>query len=167
MLEQLLDLAKTHLGEQFHADPEVDNAIAPDAANAASSSVIDAIMSQVKGGNLGAITEMLSGSNTDASHPEVQNLMPNIATTIAGKLGIAPEVANGLASKALPLIMNMLNGKVGQAQAGGIDIQGLVGQLTGAAQGGGGNMLGNIVSSVLGGSGGGLGSIVGKLLGGK
>jgi hypothetical protein len=168
MLDQLLDLAKSHLGEQFHADPEVDNEIAPNAAEAASSSIITTIMDQVKGGNLGAITEMLSGGNTDASHPEVQNLMPNVASNLASQLGIGQDAANGIAGKALPLIMNMLNGKVKSAQnEGGLDVAGLLGQLAGGAQGGGGGMLSNLVGSVLGGSGGGIGSLVGKLLGGK
>lgn len=181
MLEQLLEMAQSQLGNQFTEDPEVDNNIVPQASQVASSSVLNAIMDQVKGGNISAITEMLSGSQTDASHPEVQNLVPGVANNLMSQLGIGSSQAQGLAGKAIPVILNMLNGKVQNAQSqGGFDVASLLGQLTGGGaqqqNSGAGGILSSLAGSLLGGggnnSGGGLQStiingVLGKLLGGK
>lgn len=179
MLEQLLEMAQSQLGNQFTEDPEVDNNIVPQASQVASSSVLNAIMDQVKGGNISAITEMLSGGQTDANNPEVQNLVPGVANNLMSQLGIGSDQAQGLAGKAIPVIMNMLNGKVQNAQSqGGFDVASLLGQLTGGGaqqNSGGGGILSSLAGSLLGGggnSGGGLQStiingVIGKLLGGK
>jgi len=139
------------------------------AASSAGGSIINCIMDQVKGGNLSAITEMVSGKETDASHPMVNNLTPGVTQNLMSQLGLSQGEAKGLASKAIPVVLNMLNGKVKEVGQSGIDIQGLIGQLAGGQKGERGNML-NSVLSILGGSGGtgcGLASLLVKLLGGN
>jgi len=132
MLDQLLNLAKNHLADQFFADPDVDNQIAEQSANVAGDSIINSIMDMAKGGQLNGILNMLSGNQTSSNSPIVNMIMPGVVNTLAQKLGVNPNIAQMLASKAVPLVMNMLNGKVNRAEHNsGMDIAGLITNMLG------------------------------------
>jgi hypothetical protein len=58
-------------------------------------------------------------------------MIPGIAAKLAGRLGISEGTARTLAAAAIPVIMNMMNGQVNQAQKGGLDIGSMIGGLMG------------------------------------
>src|SRR3546814_18411829 len=80
---------------------------------------------------------MLSGNETDPANPAANQFVPKVAENLASRLGSSPEMAQKIAVMAIPLIMNMLNGKVKDAKDKGIDVGDLLGSLAGGGQGGG------------------------------
>lgn len=155
MLEQLIQMATSQLGSQIQEHPELagQNIDVANVAQTAGSSIFETLASQVGGGNIGGLTEMLSGSNTDANHPVAASMSNNVVESLIQKAGVSPQIAATIASVAIPMVMNMFNKQAGQAQSSGIDIGGLI---SGALQGGGqsqgsGGLLGGLLGSVLGG----------------
>jgi hypothetical protein len=68
------------------------------------------------------LREMLSGADTGTDNQVVQQLQSSVTTQLQSKLNISGQSAQQLAVMALPIIMNMLNGKVKNAQSSGFDI---------------------------------------------
>ncbi|QEC54091.1 uncharacterized protein DUF937 [Anseongella ginsenosidimutans] len=143
MLEKLLEQAKGQLIPSLIDDPEVDNAHAEQIAEVSGDTVINSLLGQARSGDYSGLQELLSGNDTDASSPAVNNLVPQVAENLISRLGLSPEMAQNIAGKVIPMIMNMLNGKVQDAQSRGIDIGGLLGGLM-SGNGQGGGLLGKL-----------------------
>lgn len=158
MLEQLIEMATKQLGQEFEKNENIphEEFDYKEAASTVGSSVFETISNQVSGGNLGGLTEMLSGSTTGADNPIVSNIATSVITNLTERNGISPQMASTIASVAVPIVMNMFNKQAGAAQTSGVDIGGLItGALAGGgSQGGGGGLLGGLLGKVLGGSGG-------------
>ena len=178
MLDQLIQMATQQLGQQFVENPDVpnDQFDVNQVAQTAGSSIFETIAGQISGGNIGGITEMLSGQQTGGNNPLVSGIATNVVNALVQKSGLNPQLAQTIASVAVPFVMNMFNKQAGAAQSGGMDIGGLI---SGALSGGGGNqggggLLGGLLGGILGGnkqqSGGGdlgsqvLGSVLGQLM---
>ena len=156
MLEQLMSLAQSQLGSQFDNNPQLQQlGVNPQqAAGVVSESVMESLMQQLQSGDFSGVQEMLSGQDTTPDNPAVNGLMPNVASQLGSKLNLSPGTAQMIASIAIPLIMNMLNGRVNQAQQGGMDIGGLLGGLMGGGQqSAGGGLLGSVLGGMMGGGG--------------
>lgn len=154
MFEQLLDLAKNNLGNLINDDNEVPVEQKELAANVASETVINNITNQAKGGNYAGISEMLSGKDTDGNNRVAGNMIPDVVNNLIKKVGLSPEVAQSMAAKAVPSILNMLNSKVSAAKStGGFDISSILNNLGGGGNtaSGGGGILG-FIKKLLGGS---------------
>ena len=179
MLDQLIQMATQQLGQQFVENPDVpnDQFDVNQVAQTAGSSIFETIAGQISGGNLGGITEMLSGQQTTGNNPLVSGIATNVVNSLVQKSGLNPQLAQTIASVAVPFALNMFNKQAGAAQSNGIDIGGLIsGALSGGGsnQGGGGGILGGLLGGLLGGnkqqSGGGdigsqvLGSVLGQLM---
>lgn len=122
MLNQLLDLAQEHLGGISRDIPELTDLDSKQVSSVTSQTVVNTILQQAKKGNMGSLKEMLSGDNTDQNNQVVQQLQGPIMTQLQSKLNISGQSAQQLAVLALPIIMNMLNGKVKNAQSSGFDV---------------------------------------------
>lgn len=178
MLEQLIGMAVKQLAPQIQEHPELagQNIDVANVAQTAGSSIFETLASQLGGGNIGGLSEMLSGSETGADHPIAQDMSGNVIENLIQKAGISPAMATTIAGIAIPMVMNMFNKQSSDAQSSGMDIGGLItGALSGGGQqSGGGGLLGGLLGSVLGGgnqqqSGGGLGaqvltSVLGQLM---
>lgn len=177
MLEKLISMATSQLSGQIQDHPELagQNIDVANVAQTAGSSIFETLASQIGGGNIGGLTEMLSGSETDANNPVAQSMTGNVVESLIQKAGISPAMATTIAGIAIPMVMNMFNKQSSAAQSSGMDIGGLIsGALSGGGQqSGGGGLLGGLLSSVLGGGnqqqGGGMGaqvlsSVLGQLM---
>ncbi len=122
MLNQLLDLAQEHLGGISRDIPELTDLDSKQVSSVTSQTVVNTILQQAKKGNMGSLREMLSGDNTDHNNQVVQQLQGPIMNQLQSKLNISGQSAQQLAVLALPIIMNMLNGKVKSAQSSGFDV---------------------------------------------
>ncbi|HEY9560066.1 MAG TPA: DUF937 domain-containing protein [Anseongella sp.] len=167
MLDKLVELAKGQLLPSLIDDPDVDNAQAEEIARVSGDSVINSLMEQAKGGDLSGLQEMLSGNETDPANPAANQFVPKVAENLASRLGLSPEMAQKIAVMAIPLIMNMLNGKVKDAKDKGIDVGDLLGSLAGGGQGGGligklGGLFGGKKTAAGGANQGGISDILGK-----
>jgi len=151
MLDQLLKLADGPLQEMLAG---MDQGSSNQSAGAMKDSIFSSIQNQISGGNLDAVKEMFSGSETSPNSPVIQNLQGGVADDIMGKLGISKEQAMGIAAAALPMIMNFFNNRVNdapqengdimssivdslQGKSGKIDTSDLMGSLLGGGKSGG------------------------------
>lgn len=162
MLDQLLKLAQENLGGISHNIPDVQN-IQPDKLNGiASQTIINTIMQQMKGGNLDMVKELFSGNHTTDDSTIVNALKNPVANNLMNKLGISGNSAQQLALMAIPIVLNMLNGRVKNAQNSGLDVSGLLNQLSNKGSGG----FLNTILSMFGGGGSGNTKIISQLLNG-
>lgn len=159
MFEQLMGMAQEHLGGNMGSHPDLQQAgVNPqDVAGVASESIMQGLNQQVQSGDYSSVQEMLSGMDTSPDSPAVNGLMPGVTSQLSNRLGLSPGVAQTIAMMAIPLILNMLNGRVNQSRQGGNDIGGMLGGLLGG---------GNAGNSGNANSGGGIGGLLGSVLGG-
>jgi hypothetical protein len=119
MLDQLLKLADGPLQEML-------SGMNQDQPNQSAATLKDSIFSslqnQVSSGNLDAVKEMFSGSETSPDAPVIQNLQGGVADDLMGKLAISKDQAMGIAAAALPMIMNFFNKRVDDAPQDNQDI---------------------------------------------
>lgn len=154
MIEQLIQIATQQLGQQFVEHPDVpnDQFDVNQVAKTAGASIFETIAGQISGGNLGGIKEMLSGQETNSTNPLVTSIATNVVDSLIQKSGLNPQLAQTIASVAVPFVLNMFNKQAGAAQSNGVDIGGLI---TGALAGGGnqasGGLLGGLIGGILGG----------------
>jgi hypothetical protein len=163
MFEQLIPLAQEKIGD-FLQQQGFGGTQGGEAARAAGEGIVSQISERFSGGDYSGIMELFSGQETDSTSGAVSSMLPGVAETLSGKLGIDLSQAEGLAGGIIPSVMNMLNDKVKQAGADGFDVQSLLGNL--GQQGGIGGMLGGLVGNFLGGDKGGsaAGDMVNDLL---
>jgi len=152
MFEQFLNIAQSHLQSQMATNPQVQQlGVDPQqVAGVASESVLNTLSSQLQNGDTSGIAELLSGSDTSQNSPAVKGLLPAVASQLSSRLNIPPATAQALAAIAIPLILNLLNGRVNQAKQGGMDIGSLLGGLLGGNNNGGG-LMGSVLGGMMGG----------------
>lgn len=158
MLQQLFNLAEEHLQGIDRNIPELIDLDSKSVSSMTSQTVVNTIMQQAKKGNVHALREMLSGVDTDASHDVIRQLQAPVTAQLQNKLNISSEGAGQLAAMALPIILNMLNAKVRNAQHGGLNINDALSALNGRGGGilqsitgllGGNNKSNKTINSIL------------------
>lgn len=122
MLNQLIEMAQKHLNGISRDIPELNDVDSKQITSITSKTVVDTILQQAKKGNMGSLREMLSGTDTDHQSDVLQQLKGPVVNQLQSKLNISGQSAQQLAVMALPIIMNMLNGKVNAAKSNGFDI---------------------------------------------
>ncbi len=155
MFEQLVSMATSHLGDNLSSN-EAIKGLGVDhqnVAGVAGNVILQTLMGQLQNNDTSALQEMLSGTETSQNSPAVSSLMPSVVSQLGSQLNLSSGTAQSIAAVAIPLIMNMLNGRVNQAQQGGMDIGGMLGGLMGGgnASGGGGGLLGSVLGGLMGG----------------
>ena len=158
MFDQILKLATSQLGEQFANNPEIPQHQVQDIAQETGNSIFGAITDQISSGNLGAIQEMLSGSQTSSSSPIVNSIASNVVNNLVQKLGLNPSLAQTISAIAVPFVMNMFNSKVSNAQqTSGFDVNSILQSVLNGGQqssgnSGGGGLLGGLLGGLFGGN---------------
>lgn len=131
MIAQLLNLAEDHLHGISHNIPELNDLDSNQVTSVTSETVVNTIVQQARKGNVDALREMLSGSETAKDHEVIRQLENPVINQLQSKLNISDQTAKQLAVIALPVVMNLLNGKVKHAQTGGFDINDAIRGLNG------------------------------------
>lgn len=126
----------------------------PGAASAIKDTLGSLLQNKAQSGDLSAIKEMFSGSDTSPQSPVIQNLAGDLTSGLMEKLGISSDQAMSLAKTALPMLMNFFNQKVNDAPQANEEIMNSVAK---ALQGGLGAGRADIIGLLLeGGKGGGM-----------
>lgn len=175
MLEELFKLVKGSANESVINNSDIPNEQNDEVVAEATNTVASGLRNMVAGGGLGSILDMFkSGSQSQGrggllSNPIVTMMIGHFAGKLMNKFNIGGSQANGIAQNLIPSVLGNLisrtndsndstfslegllnsitGGQVSQAQNNGIDIGGLIGQLTGGGQqGSGGGGIMDIVS---------------------
>ncbi len=152
MFDQILKLATSQLSEQFAGNPEIPQHQVQDIAQETGSSIFGAITDQISSGNLGAVQEMLSGTQTSGSNPIVNSIATSVVNNLVQKFGLNPSLAQTISAIAVPFVMNMFNSKVSNAQqSSGFDVNSVLQSVLSGGQQSSGNSGGGLLGGLLGG----------------
>lgn len=133
MLENLNELVRESVQEAVVNNSEVPNEHNEAAIGAASSSIFDALKSQLASGNVGALADIFNGGSTDGS-PVVQNATSSFTDKLGG-LGINAATAKTIAAAVIPIIIAKLTKKTADPTDSSFNITDILGKLGGGADG--------------------------------
>ena len=140
MLDQLLKLVKENAGDAIINNPAVPNEKNELAISTAAGSIFDNLKSQVGSGNLDSLMDMFKGGDASSSSL-VNNLTSGVGGELMSKLGIDQAAAGNIVNQLIPVVMNKLKDKTNDPNDSSIDLNGIIGSLTGD---GGGDLLGKV-----------------------
>lgn len=135
MLEQLLQLVKENAGEAIINNPAIPNEKNDAAMETAAGSILDNLKGIAGGGNLDSIMNLFQGGGDVASNPVMSNITSGVAGDLMKKFGLDKGAAAGIVQQLLPTVMNQLVHKTNDPNDKSIDIQGILGALTGGKKG--------------------------------
>lgn len=176
MLEQILELVKQQGQQSVVQNPEVPNEKNNEVMMEAANTITGGFQNMLSGGGLQNIIGMFSGDQSQGrngllSNPVTSMMIGHLANNLMKKMNLSPAVANTVANNIIPGVLNSLvnntrssdpanagfnlNDLVGDLtggkatpQAGGIDLQGLIGQLGADTNGDGKVDLSDIIGAV-------------------
>lgn len=149
MLDNLLNLVKSHAGNAIINNPAIPNEHNDAAVEVASSSIFDTLKNAATGGNIGDVMSMFSGGAGNAASSPLAGIMQNsMVQNLMQKFGIDQGAASNVASGLLPNVLQNLVHKTNDPNDSSFDLQGILSKVTGGA---GGLDIGSLVSNFTGG----------------
>lgn len=143
MSKDILDLiTKTVLGA-ISGNDSIPEDKKSEAASITSNAFLEGIKNNISLDNLSSITDIFSGSEGAAGGSILDGIKSHIGSALTEKLGLSGDTAGSIASTVLPLITKLFSGGDG-ASGGGIDINSLIGLVTGGDSKSAGGILGTI-----------------------
>ncbi|HNR19129.1 MAG TPA: hypothetical protein PKN75_08835 [Bacteroidia bacterium] len=167
MLDQLLNLVKENAGDAIINNPAIPNEKNDEAISFATDGIINGLKSQLAGGNVSDVLQMLGGK-TDVNNNPVTNAISNqVEGGLMEKFGLNKGAASSIVASLIPIVLSKLVSKTNNANDNSFDLNSIFSHLSGGKTQG--MDIGSILGSVMGGgnsSGGGLASVLGNVLGG-
>ncbi len=149
MLDQLVNLVRQNAEESIVKNPAVPNEANDEAIKDVASQIFNGLKGQASQGNLQDLMGMLQGGGQSAiqGNPLTSSLVSNITSNLAAKFGISPQVASGIASPLIPMVMKQFVDKTNDPDDKDFDLQDVVKSVTGNSN------VGDILSQFTGGKG--------------
>ncbi len=142
MLEQLLKIVQENAGEAIINNPAIPNEQNDAAMETAAGSIFDKLKGIAGGGGLDSITGLFQESDISSS-PVVNNISSGVAGDLMKKFGLDQGAAAGIVQKLIPAVMDKFVKKTNDPNDSSLDLQGILGALTGGSDKGGG-LLGKL-----------------------
>ena len=139
MLDQLINLVKENAGDAIINNAAIPNEKNDMAIDTAASSIFDNLQNQVGSGGLDSLMDMFKGGGDASSNSLVNKLTSGVGGDLMAKLGIDQATASSIVTQLVPVVMNKLKNKTNDPNDSSIDLDGIIGSLTGK---GGGDLLG-------------------------
>ncbi|HPT13606.1 MAG TPA: DUF937 domain-containing protein [Bacteroidales bacterium] len=149
MLDQLLQLVRENAGEAIISNPAIDNKNNDAAIETAAGSIFDNLKGMAGGGNLDSILNLFQGGGDVSAHPAINNISSGVAGDLMKKFGLDQGAAANIVQQLIPTVMNKLVKKTNDPNDSSIDLQGILGALTGGKPKGGGIL--NTIKGLFGG----------------
>ncbi|SDC86674.1 hypothetical protein [Niabella drilacis] len=177
MLDQILNLVKQYGQQSVVDNPDVPNEYNNQVMAEAASTITNGFQNMASGGGLQSILSLFTGGQNQSngggilSNSIVSMMIGHLANRLVSNMNLSPATANSIANNIIPSVINSmvsktassdpgdsgfnLNSLIGSltgggnsAAAGGFDFQGLLSQVTGGQDTGGGVNIGDIISQV-------------------
>jgi hypothetical protein len=160
MLDQLVNLVRQNAEETIVKNPAIPNEANDEAINDVASQIFNGLKGQASQGNVQDLLGMFQGGGQSAvqGNPLTSSLVSNITSKLAAKFGISPQVASGIASTLIPMVMKQFVDKTNDPNDKDFDLQDVVKSVTGNSN------VGDILSQFTGKKQGSAGSVLGNLL---
>lgn len=158
MLDQLVNLVRQNAQESIVKNPAVPNEANDDAIQDVATQIFNGLKGQAGKGNIQDLIGMFQGGQSSIEgNPVTSSIISSITGNLASKFGISPQVAAGIASSLIPMVMNQLVKKTNDPDDNDFDLQDVVKSITGNSN------VGDILSQFAGGKGGSAASVLGGL----
>ena len=169
MFEQLLHLVKEQAGDAIINNPAIPNERNDEAVSFATDGIINGLKSQLSGGYVDDVLQMLGGKSSVSNHPVTNAISNDVTGGLMEKFGLSNSAASGIVASLIPMVLSKLVSKTNDTNDSSFDLNSIFNHLSGGKTNG--MDMGNILGSVMGGgsaqgSGGGLASVIGNVLGG-
>ena len=137
MLEQLMDLVREHAQGAVVNNPAVPNEQNEAVIGAATESIASGLQQELASGNTEGVLSLLGGnSEASASNPVVSNISNNLIGTLLEKFNLDKGAATQLAATLIPTVLGSLASKTSNPANGSFSLDGILNSLTGgSAQG--------------------------------
>ncbi len=132
MLENLEQLVRENAQDAIVNNTAVPNDQNELAIKATSSSIFDALKSQMASGNLSEIANIFNQGNATNGSPVVQQATSSLTGKLAG-LGINAETAKSIGASIIPMILGKLANKTNDPNDNSFNLQDIIGKLAGGA----------------------------------
>jgi len=141
MLDQILKLVKENAAEAIVNNPAVPNEKNDLTIETAAGSLLNSLKGVAGGGQLDAVLDIFKNSGEASASPVMSNLTSGVAGDLMKKVGIDEATAGNIVNQILPVVMNQLKSKTNDPNDNSIDLQGIIGSLTGSD---GGDLFGKV-----------------------
>lgn len=146
MLDQLIKLVKENAGDAIIKNPAIPNQKNDAAIDATAASILSNLKGMAAGGNLDQVMNIFKGGAGASASPMVNNLTSDVAADLMKKFNLDQAAAGTIVKQLVPLVMNQLVKKTNDPADSSIDLQGVLGALTGGkAASGKSGLLGGLL----------------------
>jgi uncharacterized protein YidB (DUF937 family) len=145
MFDQLVNLVRQNAEDTIVKNPAVPNEANDAAIQDVARQIFDGLKGQANKGNLQDLVGMFQGSQPVESNPMISSIISRITGSLASKFGVSPQVAAGIASSLIPMVMKQFVDKTKDPNDKEFDLQDVVKNVTGNSN------VGDILSQFTGG----------------
>jgi len=146
MFENLLELVKQNAGDAIVNNNQIPNEHNDAVIKTSAESIMSSLQNQASGGNLQNIMSLFSNGGSLQNNPIVNNIGQNTISDLMTKHGISENVAQGVVSSLIPVVMNQLVQKTNNPSDNSFDLNGIMGMLGG--NGGTSGIIGNVLGGL-------------------
>lgn len=113
MLDELIQFARTQVGDQIKNENGLDDNQKDQVFQAAQGGLMDTIKSQIGGGNIGGILNLFNGEDDpdNDKNPVKGQTQQNVVTSLMDKLGLDEGKAGAIANQVVPLLIKQFASK--------------------------------------------------------
>ena len=131
MLDQILEIGKNKAQGAIVENNAIDNQYNDAAIQTTAESIKEGLMQQLSGGNMKEVLNAFSSKTSNTDNPVVQQIIQVLTQQLGGKFNLNNDTASGIASSLIPSVMDQLVKKVHDSNDSSIDLNGVLGSLTG------------------------------------
>ncbi|WP_212001408.1 hypothetical protein [Chitinophaga sp. HK235] len=137
MLEQLMELVREHAQSTVVNNPAVPNEQNEAVMSAATASITNGLQQELANGNTEGVLSLLGGQSATAQdNPVVGNISNNFIGTLLEKFNLDKGAATQLAASLIPTVLGSLVHKTNDPSNNNFSLNGILNSLTGGAAGG-------------------------------
>lgn len=175
MLDQILNLVKQYGQQSVVDNPDVPNQYNNQVMAEAASTITNGFQNMASGGGLQSILSLFTGGQGQGnggglmSNPIVSMMVGHLANRLVSNMNLNPATANSIANNIIPNVINSMVSKTvsSEPQDSGFNLNSLIGSLTGGGNntGAGGFDFQGLLNQVSGGqdAGGGISDIINQV----
>lgn len=142
MLDTILNLVKENITSAVAGSSDIASDKQTAVVDTMTQGVTDGLKQNFTLGNMPDLLGLFGKGASVESNPITQNIISTVAGSLIQKVGIPQSIANLLSTKAVPLVMKAISGKVNDPNEKGFDVESLIKSFAGGDEGGG--LLGKI-----------------------
>ena len=158
MLDQLVKLVRQNAEQSIVKNEAVPNEANDEAIQDVATQILNGLKGQASKGNMQDLIGMFQGNQSSVEgNPVTSSLVSNITGRLASKFGISPQVAAGIASSLIPMVMKQFVDKTKDPNDKDFDLQDVIRNVTGNSN------VGDILSQFSGGKQGSEASVLGNM----